>query len=154
MRIEKYLKTFGVSFKRHRHPKTFTAQQLAAQQHVSGHQVAKSVVVHVDNRLLLCVLPASYKVDLRRLADAFGADRCYLADELEMQNLFPDVEVGAEPPFGHLYGMDTLVDEHLTRCEDILFCGGDLRKAIEMPYSEYARVEEPEVMNFAYSTAV
>jgi Ala-tRNA(Pro) deacylase len=153
MRIEKYLKNAGVSFKRFKHPRTFTAQQLAAQQHISGHQVAKCVAVHVDDQCILCVLPASYRVDLRRLADEFGAVRCYLADELEMRTLFPDVEVGAEPPFGHLYGIPTYVDEHLARCEDIMFCGGDLRKAIKMPYADFERLEEPHVMDFAYSAA-
>ena len=149
MRIEKFLKQAGVPFKRHRHPRTFTAQELAAQEHVSGHRVAKSVAVHVDGRFLLCVLPASYRVDLRRLADAFCADRCYLADEVEMQAMFPDVELGAEPPFGNLYGLETVVDEHLAQCENITFCGGDLRKAIEMPYSDYERLTEPRVLEFA-----
>ncbi len=149
MRIEKFLKSAGVSFEKHRHGRTFTAQELAAEEHVSGHRVAKSVVVHIDDRCVLCVLPASRRVDLEHLAAAFGAQRVFLANEAEMQQLFPDVELGAEPPFGGLYGLDTLVDEQLTRCDAITFPAGTHRRCIEMAYEDYAHLAEPKVMTFS-----
>ncbi len=149
MRIEKFLKNAGVSFEKHRHSKTFTAQELAAEEHVSGHSVAKSVVVHVDGRCVMCVIPASRRVDMPLLAEVFDAQRCYLADETEMEQLFPDAELGAEPPFGGLYGLETFVDENLTRCETITFPAGTHRKCIAMNYADYARLVEPVVLSFS-----
>jgi Ala-tRNA(Pro) deacylase len=149
MRIEKFLKNAGVSFEKHRHGRAFTAQELAAEEHVSGHRVAKSVVVHIDDKCVLCVLPASRRVDLEHLAVVFGAQQCSLANEAEMQQLFPDVELGAEPPFGGLYGLETIVDEQLTRCESITFPAGTHRKCIEMDYPDYADLVDPKVMTFS-----
>ncbi|MHC4561559.1 MAG: aminoacyl-tRNA deacylase [Planctomycetota bacterium] len=153
MRIEKFLKNAGASFEKHRHAKAFTAQELAAEEHISGHKVAKSVAITADNRRLLCVLPASCKVDLNRLAEMLDASECHIADEAELEQLFPDVKVGAEPPFGNLYGLPTVVDERLTHCEMITFSAGTYRKSIRMPYREYARLAEPQVLDFAMPSA-
>jgi len=149
MRIEKFLKKAGAQFEKHRHSKVYTAQELAAEEHISGHTVAKSVAVHADDRRLLCVLPASYKVDFARLAEQLRVKRCRLVEETELAELFPDVKLGTEPPFGKLYGLETVVDKRLTDCQAITFAAGTYRKAIRMPYPEYARIAEPKVLDFA-----
>lgn len=149
MKIEKYLKKAGVPFEVHKHGKAFTAQELAHEEHVTGHAVAKSVVVQADDRCVLCVLPASFRVDLPRLAGQLGANACKLADEPTLTELFPDVEVGAEPPFGNLYDLTTVVDQHLAGCEAITFSAGTYKKAIRMAYADYAKLVEPTVMDFA-----
>ena len=151
MKIEKFLKKAGVAFETHRHPKAFTAQELAHEEHVTGHAVAKSVAVHADGRNVLCVLPASCRVDFTKLSGALGATKCGLVSEDELTELFPDVKVGAEPPFGSLYGLETVVDERLAQCECITFSAGTYRKAIRMSYAEYARLAEPKVLDFAAS---
>ncbi len=152
MKVEKFLKQAGAKFAKHRHPKAYTAQELAAEEHVSGHHVAKSVAVHADDHCVLCVLPASCRIDLARLAAGLDAKQCRVASEDELTELFPDVKVGTEPPFGHLYGLATVVDERLTRCETITFCAGTYSKAIEMPFSEYSRLANPQVLDFATSS--
>ena len=95
MDVEKFLKEAGVEYEKHEHPVAYTAQELAAKEHVSGHTVAKSVAVYADGRCVLCVLPASCNIDLDRLAEGLGATQCLLADETDLAGLFPDVEVGA-----------------------------------------------------------
>lgn len=149
MKVEKFLKKAGAEFTKHRHPKAYTAQELAAEEHVSGHNVAKSVAVHADDRCLLCVLPASCRIDLGRLAASLSAEQCRIAGEDELAELFPDVKLGAEPPFGNLYGLKTIVDKRLTECETITFCAGSYSKAIEMPFEEYSRLAEAQVLDFA-----
>ena len=152
MKIEKFLKKAGVPFEAHKHSKAYTAQELAHEEHVTGHAVAKSVVVHADGKTVLCVLPACCRVDLEKLASQLGANQCRLADEVEMEELFPDVKVGAEPPFGSLYGMSTVVDRHLSEREAVTFSAGDYRKAIRMAYDDYAKVAEPMILDFALSS--
>ncbi|MHC4716048.1 MAG: aminoacyl-tRNA deacylase [Planctomycetota bacterium] len=145
MRVEDFLKHSGVKFEKHEHPVIYTAQELAALEHVSGDRVAKSVVVEADGKTALCVLPASYKVDLEKLCAVLGARQCRLMDESEMAKLFPDVEVGAEGPFGGPYGLPTIVDERLAACETITFAADTHHSAIRMAYDDYARLAEPRV---------
>lgn len=149
MDIEKYLTEAGVSFERHEHSTAYTAQTLAAEEHVSGHKVAKSVAVSADGRSVLCVLPASYKVDLDKLAQVLGARECRLVDEAELAKLFPDVEVGAEPPFGEPYGLETFVDEHLALADTITFNAGSHREAIRIRYADYAQLAQPSVVDLS-----
>jgi len=149
MKVEKFLKEAGVAFEVHKHPKAYTAQELAHEEHVTGHAVAKSVAVHADSQAVLCVLPASCRVDLPKLAGQLGAQRCELANEDQLHQLFPDVKVGAEPPFGGPYGLQTVVDQHLAECEAITFSAGSYKKSVRMAYADYARLAEPKVLDFA-----
>ncbi len=148
MNVETYLKDAGVPFEKHEHQVAYTAQEMAAQEHVTGNAVAKTVVVNADGHKVLCVLPASRKLDLSRIATVVRARKCQLVDEPELARLFPDVELGAEPPFGKPYGLDTVVDEHLAKCERITFNAGTHRTAIRMRYADYARLATPQVADF------
>jgi len=149
MDIGEYLKEKGVPFETHEHPAAYTAQEVAAEEHVSGNLMAKAVVIHADGQYAICALPASYKLDMAKVAKALKAKKVRLADESEMAKLFPDVEVGAEPPFGNLYDLPTLVDQHLAEDEDILFQAGTHRRAIRMKYADYESLTEPTVADLA-----
>ena len=149
MDIPEFLTDAGVKFEVHQHDPAYTAQQMAATEHVSGDAVAKPVVVYAGKKYVLCVLPASCKVDLRRLGKALKTRQCRLAEESELGALFPDVEVGAEGPFGGPYGLETLVDTRLTACETIAFTAGDHRKTVRMSYDDYARLAAPTVADFS-----
>ena len=149
MKIEAYLNEAGVKYEKHEHSTAYTAQEMAAEEHIPGDAVAKCVLVQADERPVVCVLPASHKVDLLKLADALEAAECRLLDETEMARLFPDVEVGAEPPFGRPYGVETLVDAHLAKCRAIVFPAGSHQEAIRMNYEDYAHLEKPRVADFA-----
>jgi Ala-tRNA(Pro) deacylase len=149
MELQTYLKRQGVDFELHEHETAFTAQQVAQEEHVSGDMVAKSVLVRCGDKQCLCVLQASHKIDLNLLAQTLQCDRCELADENEIARLFPDVEVGAEPPFGKMYNLETVVDEDLTGCRWITFQAGTHRQAIRMRYEDYARLAQPKVVKFS-----
>jgi len=149
MDIGKYLKDENVSFEMHEHRPAYTAQEVAAEEHVSGDLLAKSVVVWADGKYALCALPASHKLDMAKVGSLLGAHSIRLADESEMAKLFPDVEVGAEPPFGNLWNLPTLVDEHLAADEEIVFQAGTHRQAIRMRYADYQRLTGPKVADLA-----
>ena len=149
MKIAEFLKGKAVPFEAHEHVPAYTAQEVAAEEHVSGNILAKAVVVHSDKGYTMCVLPASFKLDMDKVAKALRAKSVRLADETEMAKLFPDAEVGAEPPFGNLYDMTTLVDQHLAKDDEIVFQGGTHRQAIKMKYGDYAKLVEPQVIDLA-----
>jgi Ala-tRNA(Pro) deacylase len=132
------------------HRPTFTAQQMAAEEHVPGMYVAKPVVVRADSTYYLCVLPACCKIDMDALKAQLGAGRVELAEESEMAELFPDCALGAEPPFGALYGLETIIDQSLEEDEYIVFQAGTHEEAVKMDMAEYRRLAEPRVLRFAY----
>jgi Ala-tRNA(Pro) deacylase len=143
MDIREYLRQNKVAFEAHEHVPAYTAQMVAAEEHVTGYLVAKVVVVEADGKFVMCVLPAPHKLDLRKVGGLVGARDVRLADEKEIAGLFPDVEVGAEPPFGKLYNLPTLVDGGLAERGEVVFQGGTHRQAIRMKYADYARLAQP-----------
>jgi Ala-tRNA(Pro) deacylase len=149
MKIDQYLKDKGVRFSTHEHAPAYTAQEVAAEEHVSGDELAKAVIVRADDKFAMCVLPATYKVDLDKVAALLNARSVRLADEAEMAKLFPDAEVGSEPPFGVIYEVQTLVDRHLADDEEIVFQAGSHRQVVRMAYADYVSIAEPQVGDLA-----
>ncbi len=148
-RLQRMLEEAGVPYQLMVHPVAYTAQEVAAHLHVSGYQVAKVVMAKVDDRLVMLVLPAPYRVDLERLCRALGAASARLAHEPEFAEVFPDCEVGAMPPFGNLYGIPVYVDRSLTRDPEIVFNAGTHRETLRMRYADYERLVRPQVLDFA-----
>lgn len=145
MHFESFLEHLGVSFKRHTHPTTYTAQQLAAVEHVSGYNVAKPVIVREPDGYAMCVLPAPTRLDLDRVAAALDDPQVELATEEEMADLFPDCELGAEPPVGAMFGMKTVVDEQLMDDDVLVMQAGTHTEAIEMRRADWERICNPIV---------
>jgi Ala-tRNA(Pro) deacylase len=126
------------------HDAAYTSQQVARQEHVSCHKLAKPVVVRSDRGYAMCVLGACYRLDMHKVARLLQAHRVDLASETELAELFPDVETGAEPPFGNLYDLPVYVDERLSEENvDILFQAGSHRRAIRMDYLDFYHLAEP-----------
>jgi len=141
--IIQYLQRHHVPFERRPHLRAISAQALAASLHVSGFQVAKTVIVHTPDRLWLCVTSAPDTLGLSRVANILGVRRLRLADEAEFVERFPQCEPGAEPPFGQLYGLPVVVDEHLCRAERLWFRAGSHAEAIELRLEDFLHLEEP-----------
>ena len=130
------------------HPEAFTAQELAAIEHVSGRSHAKVVMVKTDGDVLMTVLPADHRLDLDKLNKIAGR-QATVATEAEFKSLFPDCAVGSMPPFGELYGVATYLDKSLTEAERIVFEAGTHSDAIKMRYADYERLAKPTIADFA-----
>ena len=132
------------------HDRTITAEQTAHAAHVGADRFAKSVMLKVDGKLAMMVMPAAYRINLTRLSSALGGETVELAEESEFRDAFPDCEVGAMPPFGHLYGMPVYVDSRLSGPGEIVFNAGSHTDAVRMPYAEFEELAEPEVLWLAH----
>jgi len=130
------------------HPEAFRALAIAQTLHTPGKEMAKVVIVKVQERFAMTVLPASWNVDLRRLRTVFATHRVRLATEDEITGLFPDCELGAMPPFGNLYGLPVYVDQSLTEDEEIVFQAGTHSDAVRMRYWDFASLAFPVVEEF------
>jgi Ala-tRNA(Pro) deacylase len=135
------------------HSPAFTAQEIAASAHVPGKELAKTVMVKIDGRMAMAVLPASFRVDMDLLRQATGASEVELAGEKEFKDMFPACEVGAMPPFGNFYGMDVYVSETLTEDEEIAFNAGSHTELVRVAYADFARLVNPKVIQLATSDA-
>lgn len=134
------------------HSPAFTAQGIAALTHTPGKELAKTVIVSIDDRLAMAVLPASHQVNLSLLRAGAKAGTIRLATEREFRDKFPDCETGAMPPFGNLFGMRVFVDEILTKDKEIAFNAGSHRELIRLGYEDFERLVNPQVLNFARLT--
>lgn len=148
-KVKAFLDSHNVKYVGISHSKAYTAQGIAAIAHISGRELAKSVIVKLDGDLAMAVLPASYQVDLDALRRATGVRQADLATESEFKRHFPDCETGAMPPFGNLYGIPVYVDETLAEDREIAFNAGSHYELIKMAYSDFERLVKPEVMEFS-----
>ncbi len=142
-KLQDYLDANDVPYETLRHSQAFTAQQIAAEAHISGWKVAKTVLVRESDNLMMVVLPAPAKVDLESLGEALGTAGVKLASEDDFRGRFPDCELGAMPPFGNLYGIPVYVDETLRRDQKIAFNAGTHRELIRMAFEDFDRLAQP-----------
>ena len=148
MNLQSYLDEMGVHYRASKHADAFTAQDLAAAEHVPGRKVIKPVVVRADGQFVMCALPASYKIDLPELRRQLQCEEVQLADEDALAGIFSDCERGAAPPIGRLYGLPTLMDESLFADDRVTFQAGTHSDAVTMTLADYRRVAQPEVAYF------
>src|SRR5947208_12419515 len=118
------------------HSTAYTAQEVAASAHITGKELAKTVIVELDGKMAMAVLPANRKIVLQDLREVTGCDQVKFASEEEFKRKFPDCETGAMPPFGNLYGMDVYVAEALTRNDEIAFNAGSHTEIIRFRYHD------------------
>lgn len=148
-KLEAYLRQQNVPFEVQRHRTAYTAQEVAASEHIPSKMVAKSVMVFADGNMTMLVLPASYQVDLAQVHKLLGAEFVRMADEPEFANYFPDCEIGAMPPFGNLYDIPVYVDTHLTEDAYIVFPVGTYTETMSVRYQDFDRVVKPKVGPFS-----
>ncbi|TCD47878.1 YbaK/EbsC family protein [Chlorobium sp. N1] len=139
-----FLDSHGVRYSTLIHSPAYTAQEVAASAHVPGRELAKAVVVKLDGRMAMAVLPASRRLDFELLGQASGAEHAELAGEEEFAGRFGSCEPGAMPPFGNLYGMAVYVDEVLEDDEDIAFNAGTHRELVRLAYRDFSRLVRPK----------
>jgi len=153
-RIREYLDSEKVGYEWLPHGEAFPAQEVAETLHVTGKHFAKAVVVHSNGKLIMAVLPASRRLNMHELKEALEAKHLEMAPENELSKLCSGCELGAFPPFGNLYGMDTWVDRSLYESEEIVFNAGTHTDAVRMKYSDYARLAKPRVASFSETAGV
>jgi Ala-tRNA(Pro) deacylase len=147
--LREYLDSHLVKYVVIQHSRAYTMQEVASATHISGKELAKTVIVEIDGRLAMAVLPASQNVELEQLRDSLGAQRVTLAREDVFRDRFPECEPGAMPPFGNLYEMDVYVADTLAEDEEIGFNAGSHTELVRMSYRDFDRLVQPRILRFA-----
>jgi Ala-tRNA(Pro) deacylase len=135
-RLKSFLQSSKAAYTTAKHSVVYTAQEIAAAQHVSGKALAKCVLVKTDKGPVLAVLPATVLIDFKKLKSAVGAKSLSLAKEADIKQAFPDVEVGAMSPFGNMYQVPVVVDRGLSEQNEVVFNGGTHTDTVKMRYRD------------------
>lgn len=147
--LTKFLDSNAVKYVTVQHSPAYTAQELAALAHVPGKDWAKTVMVKLDGKMAMAVVPASTRVVFDLLKEASGAKSAELATEQEFKDLCPGCEVGAMPPFGNLFGMDVYVDQGLAEDAEIAFNAGTHTEMVRLPFKDFERLAKPKVVRLS-----
>ena len=138
-----------VPYEVYTHPLAYTAQEIAEKQHVSGKELAKVVMIEVDDKLIMGVVPGSLKVHVNTTRASLGASTVRLATEEEFTSRFPECEIGAMPPFGNLFGLKVVVDPALEKDEYIYFNAGNHTQTVRMKYKDFSGLVKPQVVQLS-----
>ncbi len=121
------------------HEATTSSTRTAQACHVSGDCLAKGIVLRHNGGYMLAVLPASRHLRLPDLQLEIGAD-VDLADEGEIERLFPDCAPGAIPPIGECYDLDVIVDDSIQQPPEIYLEGGDHTTLVHLSQAQFTRL--------------
>jgi len=136
------------------HSLAYTAREVAAAEHLPAREVAKIVVIHVDNGYHMLVVPANKLVDFQEIREVLGFSHARMVPETELSRLFPDCELGAMPPFGNLYDMPVYLDSGLAAEEMITFNAGTHRDVVHMHTADFLKLVRPTLISLAREAAL
>jgi Ala-tRNA(Pro) deacylase len=148
-KLREFLDSHSIKYVTINHSPAYTAQEIAGSAHISGKHLAKTVMVKLDGKMAMAVLPAPGRVNLEQLKEAAGAKAAELATEQEFKGMFPECDVGAMPPFGNLYDMRVFVAEGLVKDQEIAFNAGSHTELIRLSYKDFESLVKPVVVHFS-----
>ena len=134
--LQEYLRKQGISYEVLTHSHTTSSMKTAEAAHIPGGELAKTVVLKDDKGYLTVVLPSTRQLDVGAL-NSHLKRRLRLATEQELSALFRDCKLGAVPPVGAAYGIETLLDDSLTEEADIYFEAGDHEEVIHVSRDQF-----------------
>ena len=145
-KLKEFLDSHKIKYVVISHSPAYTAMEVAQSAHIPGKDLAKVVMVMLEGRTCMAVMPATRKLDLERLRQAADVSEARIATEEEFRKLFPECETGAMPPFGNLYGMEVFVSSLLAEDREIAFNAGSHTEVVKLTYADYARLVQPKVV--------
>jgi len=146
-----YLKRNGTAFEVLEHVPAYSAHEVAVAARTPDKDLAKTLIVHADDRFVMAVIPGDHRLDEHKLRTLLGAKHVRLAHEEDLKPIFPDCEIGAMPPFGNLYALPVYLDASLAADAEIIFNACSHTKSIRMKMAEYLRLVDPSIAAFSRS---
>lgn len=143
--LKEFLDKEKVKYLSMTHSPAFTSQEIAAAAHISGKELAKTVIVKAGGKFAMVVIPANSQVNFSKLRELVGAE-VDLASESEFKDKFAGCEVGAMPPFGNLYDMAVYVANDLGQHDQIVFNAGSHSELMQVAYRDFERLVQPKVV--------
>ena len=149
--LTKALEAEGVEFELLPHAHTESALAEAQALGVDAADVAKTLVVQTPDGYARAVLPASERLDLRKLGESLGVTKkeIQLASEEALARDYPEFELGAVPPLGGSRREPVVVDRRLAERESIVLEAGSHDESIRLPREALMQVTGAKVADIA-----
>lgn len=141
------LEASGARYELLPHARTETALAKAEALGLDADDVAKTLVVKTPAGYARAVLPASRRIDLRKLARLLevGAKRIHLASEEDLARDYPEFELGAVPPFGGGRSDPVVVDTRLAERTSLVLDAGTHAQSLRMQAADLLRLTDATV---------
>ncbi|MFA6456763.1 MAG: YbaK/EbsC family protein [Bacteroidota bacterium] len=149
-RLKVFLDSHQVKYVVITHSQAYTSLEIAALARIPGKEIAKTVIVNADGKMMMVVLPASHMIDFTSLRSFANTQHMELASEQQFKDLFPECEVGAMPPFGNLFNMEVIVSESLAEDEMIAFNAGTHKELVKMTYRDFVQLVQPKTGKLSF----
>jgi len=134
--LEHCLEEHKISYDIINHTRTFSSMESARTCHISADRIAKSVILEDGKQYLMAVVPASCQVSINILNDIMQK-KLSLASEVDGKTVFNDCELGAYPPIGKAYGIETVIDNNVWEQKDIYFEAGDHTEMVHVSGQQF-----------------
>lgn len=147
-RIVDLLVSRGVRHRLLRHQAVLTSEEASRVRGTPLEAGAKALVCHADDRVVLIVVPADARLDNRAFRQQAGVKNVRMIDAERILELV-GAPVGAVPPFGSLFGLQTFCDREIAERDLIAFNIGARDVSVTMAGPDYAALEQPTLGQFA-----
>jgi Ala-tRNA(Pro) deacylase len=131
----------GVTFEVIPHDQAYTSIAEATALGISADEVLKALVLDTAAGNAIAVVPGSRRLDMRNVEKALGSKHVRLATEEEIEQSFPGYELGALPPLGSLYGIQTFVDPEVMQHDTVVFAAGSQTESVKLRTEDLFRGE-------------
>jgi Ala-tRNA(Pro) deacylase len=149
--LTRALEAEGVAYELLPHGHTESALAEAEALGLDPTDVAKTLVVETPDGYTRAVLPASERLDLRKLGDLLGAGKkqVHLASEDALARDYPEFDLGAVPPLGGSRSDPVVVDSRLAERDSVVLEAGSHDESIRVAGADLVRLTGAQVADIS-----
>jgi Ala-tRNA(Pro) deacylase len=147
--LTRVLDEAGARYELLTHVRTESAAAEAEALGIAPADVAKTLVVTTPEGYVRAVLPASERIDLRKLREVRGGgkEQVHLASEEDLARDYPEFDLGAVPPIGGGRRDPVVIDSRLAERDSLVMEAGSHEESVRIPTGDLLRVSEAEVVD-------
>lgn len=147
-KFEEFLKKHNIDYKVLEHKTVYTAFDAAQTLKRKLSEISKALLMKVDKKYILIVLPASHKADLNKLKKILKAKDLEIVKESEVSKAL-NIKSGAITPFGKFHNLPVYVDKALLKSKLIVASSGSFTESVLMKTRDLLKTGAAAVENFA-----
>ena len=145
------LEAEGIAFELLPHGHTESALAEAEALGVDPADVAKTLVVETPDGYTRAVLPASERLDIRKLGTFLGEGKkkVHLATEESLARDYAEFELGAVPPVGGRRSDPVVIDRRLAERDTVVLEAGSHEESIRLARADLVRLTQARIADIA-----
>jgi Ala-tRNA(Pro) deacylase len=134
----------SIEYTTEHHEAVTTSEAASKVRGVSMHAGAKALVIQgkKTKTCWLFVIPADLRADTKKIEAIVGEKVSFAPDPGAVTGCVK----GSVPPLGSVIGLKTYCDTRLAENKVIHFNAGSLTDSVSMKYTDYLRIEKPEIV--------